>query len=129
MPPKIIYVFGNPLLSFDNLPIKLMPKLQKEFPQIKFIAFDPNENLKPINKELFIIDTAQNIKNITIINNLNNIKIEKIYSLHDFDLAFNLKLLEKIEQLKKITIVVIPMNAQKQLFLKLKTVLSSIINK
>lgn len=50
-----IYIFGNPLLDFDNLPIKLLPELKKEFPEIKFTVMDPNENIKPINKELVVI--------------------------------------------------------------------------
>ncbi len=114
MTTKIIYVFGNPLLSFDNLALKLIPRLKKIFPQINFIFFDPNENLKPINKKLYIIDVAVGIKKLEVITDLNKIKTEKIYSLHDFDLAFNLKLLEKIGELEKIIIWAIPINMNDQ---------------
>ena len=93
---NIIHIFGNPLLDFDNLPIKLAPKLQKLFPKIDFVIADPNENLEPINKELIIIDTIEDIKKVTLINDLEKLQINKAYSLHDFDLAFNLKLLKKI---------------------------------
>ncbi len=126
---KTIYIFGNPLLPFDNSALKLIPKLKKTFPQINFVAFDPNENLKPINKELYIIDVAKGIKKLEVITDLNKIKTGKIYSLHDFDLAFNLKLLEKIGELKKIIIWAVPMNMNNQkVFLELINSIKTFLN-
>ncbi len=106
---KIIHIFGNPLLPFDSLPIKLKSELEKQFPDVKFIIKDPNENLKPFGNELAIIDTIANIKEVIVIDDLNMIKTDNIYSLHDFDLGFNLKLLQKIGKLKKIKIFGVPM--------------------
>ncbi len=127
---KTIYIFGNPLLPFDNSALKLIPKLKETFPQIKFMAFDPNENLKPINKELYIIDVAEGIKKLEVITDLNKIKTEKICSLHDFDLAFNLKLLEKIGKLEKIIIWAIPMDTtnQRKIFIDLANSIKSFID-
>lgn len=108
---KTIYIFGNPLLHFDSLPIKLAPELAKTFPDFDFVIQDPNENLHPENGELIIIDTIMGIDKITIIDDINQIdKIESspTYSLHDFDLGFNLKLLKKIGELKKVTIFGVP---------------------
>jgi Ni,Fe-hydrogenase maturation factor len=111
-----IYIFGNELLDFDNLPIKLAPELRKLFPNINFIIQDPTENIKPAssagglheNGELIIIDTVVGIKKVTIINDIEKLETGKIYSMHDFDLAFNLKLLKKIGQLKKLAIFGVP---------------------
>ncbi len=112
---KTIYIFGNPLLNFDNLPIKLAPELQKKFPDINFIIQDPNENIKPsADGELIIIDTVVGIDEVVIINNVEKLEIEKIYSMHDFDLAFNLKLLKKIGKLKKVAIFGVPPELNKQ---------------
>jgi len=91
------------------LPLKLAPKLKKIFPEIDFVISDPNENFKPINQELFIIDSVEGIKKVTLIENLDQLKTEKKYSLHDLDLAFNLKLLQKIGKLKKVKILGVPM--------------------
>ena len=52
-----IYIFGNPDLQFDSLPIKILPKLQKKFPAIKFKIKDPNEEWANNGKCLYIIDT------------------------------------------------------------------------
>lgn len=103
-----IYIFGNPLLSFDNLPLRILPKLKKKFPQINFRTLDPNENIKPKDGKLFLIDTVIGIPEVTIINDLNCLKTDNRYTLHDLDLAFHLKLLHKIGQLKKVTIFGVP---------------------
>jgi len=112
---KKIYVFGNPLLEEDSLPVRLVPKLRKIFPRLDFIIQDPNENLKPEDGTLYIIDTIivenQGSKvegRIQVIKDLDEIQLDKAYSAHDFDLGFNLKLLAKIGKLKKIVIFGVP---------------------
>ncbi|MBU0636988.1 hypothetical protein KKH16_02140 [Patescibacteria group bacterium] len=115
---KTIYIFGNPLLCFDNLPIKLAPKLKKAFQEIDFIIQDPNENLKPKNNELIIIDTVVGLKKVTIINSIKKIELSPTCSMHDFDLGFNLKLLKKIGKLKKIIIFGIPTKIDEEEALK-----------
>ena len=111
---KKIYIFGNPLLKEDSLPIKLAPELKKKFPEIDFVVTDPNENLKPENSELYIIDTVRGIKKVEIITDLNKIQLNRIYSAHDFDLGFNLKLLQKIGKLNKVVIFGVPSKTKKQ---------------
>ncbi len=106
---KTIHIFGNPLLDFDNLPLRLAPELRKAFPGIDFVITDPNENLKPANEELIIIDTIEGIRKVTVLDDIKKIQTQKLYSLHDFDLGFNLKLLRKIGKLRKIKIIGVPM--------------------
>lgn len=118
MKKKTIHIFGNPLLDFDNLPIKLAPKLRKLFPEINFVIADPSENLEPIDGGLFIIDTVEGIDKVVLIDDLEKLKNEKIYSLHDFDLAFNLKLLRKIGKLKKVKIFAVPMKGNEEKVLR-----------
>lgn len=111
---KTIYIFGNHLLPFDNLPLQLVPELKKHFPKIHFEIKDPNENLKPENKELIIIDTVEGIDKVIIFNDIDKIENSPKYSMHDFDLGFNLKLLQKIGELEKVTIFGVPMKIKKQ---------------
>jgi len=117
-----IYIFGNPLLPFDSLPIRLAPRLQAALPEFEFIVVDPNENLKPVDKELIIIDTVEGIDKITVIDDIDKIKTEKIYSLHDFDLGYNLKLLQKLGELERVKIIGIPMEGDE------KTIVDQLIN-
>jgi hypothetical protein len=114
MPKKIIHIFGNILLPFDSLPLKLQPELQKALPEIDFVISDPNENIKPVNKELVIIDTVLDIDEIKIIKNIDQIQDNQTYSMHDFDLGLNLKLLQKIGELEKITIFGVPPDMDKK---------------
>jgi len=105
-----ILVFGNILFEKDNLALKLISKLQRSFPKIEFKEFDPTENLeKEIeNKCLNILDVAEGIDEINIITEINKLSIIKSCSMHDFDLAYNLKLLKKIKKLKNVKIIAAP---------------------
>ncbi len=107
-----ILVFGNLLTKQDNLALKLLPKLRELFPDIEFKEFDPTENLEAEieNKKLSILDVVQGINNVTIIRDIEQLSQNKVYSMHDFDLAYNLKLLKKIGKLKEIEIIGLPQN-------------------
>ncbi len=110
----VIYVFGNPLLKEDSVPLKLLTRLRKEFPEIDFVELDPSDNIHELGKELAIIDTVKNMKRVRIIENIDSIEADKIYSLHDFDLGQNLKLLKKLGMIEKVRIIGVPMGMRKE---------------
>ena len=121
---KTIYVFGNPLVKEDSIPLKLIDKLRREFPHIEFKEFDTVEDLE--EKELNIIDTVKGIKKVELIEDIDRIITEKIYSLHDFDLAYNLNLLKKMKMIDKVKIFGIPMRMnEKEAFNQLKELIKS----
>lgn len=116
---KKIYIFGNPLLDFDNLPILLKPDLEQYFPNIDFIETDPGDNFMPDNKgELTIIDTVEGINEVKILQDISKIKTENKYSVHDYDLGMHLLLLQKLGTLKKVKIFCVPMDIKKEEALK-----------
>jgi Ni,Fe-hydrogenase maturation factor len=107
-----IYVLGNPLLRDDSLPLRILPKLRKDeqFQNIKFIEFDPTEEF-PEEEYLLIIDTIINTDKIVVLKGMEH--VDKLsshpnYSVHDFDLAFQLKLAKKMGHLKDMTIIGLP---------------------
>jgi|SRR3989344_3519 len=102
-----IYVLGNPLLREDSLPLKLVPQLKEFFNYIDFVEFDPTENF-PEEENLVILDSIINIDKIEIIKDIDKIQSNSSYSLHDFDLAFNLKLLKKLNKINDVTIIGVP---------------------
>lgn len=104
---KTIYVFGNPLVREDSLPLKLIGMLRKEFPSLEFKEFDTVEDLE-FEKELNIIDSVKGIKKVEIIEDIDKIVTDKIYSMHDFDLGYNLKLWKKMKMIDKVRIYGIP---------------------
>lgn len=111
-----IYVFGNPLVKKDSLAVKLSKKLKKVFPQIDFEEFDVVEDLKEEN--LVIMDVAEGIEKVEIIEDLDLLENRKIYSLHDYDLSYELKLLKKIGKIKNVKIIAIPFNLNEEEALK-----------
>ena len=106
-----ILVFGNELVEKDNLALKLLPKLKEKFADIEFKEFDPGENLESEIDEgkLVILDVIEGIDKIIIVDDIDRLKVSKIYSMHDFDLGYNLKLLKKIGKLREVEIIGLPM--------------------
>lgn len=108
-----VYVFGNELLPEDNLPLRLKPALTERFPNISFVVHDPTDNIHPAQGVLTLIDTAEGIDEVVHIDSLEHIDTEhQPCSLHDFDLAFNLKLLEKLGELTEVHIIAVPMHTR-----------------
>lgn len=106
-----IYVFGNPLVEEDSLPLKLIPELKKKFPKIQFVVADPNENFPPEGeKDLIILDTVEGIKEPVLLNldDLREIRQSPI-SPHDYDLLFHLLLLKKRKKINRVSIIGLPL--------------------
>jgi len=107
-----ILVFGNLLVEKDNLVLRLIPRLQKEFPEIEFKEFDPTESLENEieNGKLFILDMALGIKNVVELrfNDIEKLDAVKSCSMHDFDLNYNLKLLKKMELINDVRTIAVP---------------------
>lgn len=118
-----IYVFGNPILKKDSLPARLLPKLRKELPEVTFIHAEPTENWwQPAStqrgegeKELVIMDTVQGIEKVTVFNSLNEFEKTSRITPHDYDVYVDLKLMQKVGKIKKITIIGIPTKQSKQI--------------
>lgn len=102
-----VYVFGNPDLPEDSLPIRLISQLHKKFPNIVFVVKDPNEEWD-VPKHLIAIDTAVGIDRVQEFHSLESFHTSPRVSMHDFDALAQLRLLQKIGKLKKITIIGVP---------------------
>ena len=102
-----IYYAGNELLEDDSMPFEILPKLKDKFPDISFIHHDPSENLKP-EKLLIIIDTAINTDKVVLIRKAEMLEQHDLYSPHDWDLAFNLKLLIRLGEIDDFVIIALP---------------------
>jgi Ni,Fe-hydrogenase maturation factor len=105
-----ILVFGNPLVECDSIALRISKKLEKEFPEIEFKEFDTSENLEKEGDHIIILDSAKGLKKVEIIKDLEKLERNEIFSLHDFDLSHELKLLKKIGMIKEFRIIAIPHN-------------------
>lgn len=104
-----ISIIGNADLPFDSLPVQIMPRLQKEFPQIDFVMEDPNDLDIPTEDEIYFIDTVKGLKKPRMID-IEEIKAtEARATAHDFDLSIHLLLVKKLKPHIKIGIIGVPM--------------------
>lgn len=111
-----VYVFGNEDLAEDNLAFKVAEKIPKRVRNdkiIEFITVKPNEDLPFAGKnQVVIMDTIQGIDKVQIIegDKLDQLVLSTRTSAHDFDLAFQLKYLKKLNKLGEIKIIGLPQN-------------------
>ena len=107
-----ISVFGNILVEKDAALVKLLPWLEKTFPDYKFIFQDPVEDLEIPKEEWVILDIAEGIDRVVVFGNLDKFVRNKGTSVHDYDLFMELKLQEKLGRLPKLKIIAIPMKME-----------------
>jgi len=105
-----VSVFGNPDLDKDSLVVRMVPKLKKKLPEIEFKVEDPVEGLKPAKKGLWVIlDVAEGIEEVRVIEDVERLVDERRVSLHDYDVAMELKLLKKLGKMGEVKIMMVGM--------------------
>lgn len=105
-----IYIFGNTIVPEDAGAVKMLPKLQKQFPDISFIHSDPTGNWWKGDTALTIIDTVQGIHKVTVFTSLELIEETQSLTVHDYDLYMDLKLMMKLGKIKSFQIIGVPTN-------------------
>lgn len=105
-----ISVFGNPDLEEDNAAIKLIPSLKKKYPGAEIMIEDPAGGLEPADDWL-IVDVCQGINKITEFEDLDKFESLRRVSVHDYEVATELKLLKKLGKIKKLKILAVPFSA------------------
>lgn len=119
-----VLVFGNPLLDKDSLALKIANKL-KHLPNVEFKQFDTVENLEREGRIITILDVIKGLKKVEVIKNLKKVERKRIFSLHDFDLSYELKLLKKLKLIDKFQIIGIPYKLEENRILaQVKKILS-----
>ena len=104
-----VLVFGNPFLENDSLPLRLLPKLRGMFSDVEFREVDPTEGLESEGRDLVIIDSVDGIDEVVEIDSIERLHTNRVCSMHDFDLAYNLKLLKKVGKIDSVRIIGVPM--------------------
>lgn len=109
-----VWIFGNPDLEQDALPIKMSEELKFRLPKLTFVFKDPNDSWENLPEKLVIIDTIAGIKEVSIFTSLDDFLNVPRVSMHDFDLGTKLKWLAKIKKLPPFTIIGVPMGATEE---------------
>ncbi len=105
-----IYCFGNEFIKEDALAKEIIDEL--EIPEVQFIRSEQPEELMELEGKIIIMDVVKNIKEVTIIKNIDQLEARGIISLHDFDLGFFLKLLKAIDVVKEVVIIGLPIKGK-----------------
>lgn len=111
---RTVYVLGNPILKQDAIPVKLLPILRKQFPNIQFVQWDPTEGLPTLTDEhLIILDSVIGLKAVTVFSDLKHFALTPRVSAHDYDLTIDLGILKKLGKLPPLTLIGIPAEGKK----------------
>ena len=103
-----ILVFGNPHLEDDNLAVKVSKRLDIKGLEVEHCS-TPDDLLNYELENVLILDVAKGIKRVELFDDIDSLEFSVIFSLHDFDLSFFLKILKETGKVKKINIIGIPL--------------------
>ena len=106
-----VYVFGNEYVAGDKRAIEIARELEDTVESISFVFVNPNEDVPFVNeRHVVILDTVQGIQNVALVegDRIDELTLSPRASVHDFDLAFQLRYLKKLNKLGEVTIIGIP---------------------
>ncbi|MCX8158476.1 MAG: hypothetical protein N3D73_02300 [Candidatus Diapherotrites archaeon] len=119
-----IFVFGNPLVKEDSAALRIIKKMKIK--GVKFVETDSLIDHAKDKESLIIMDVVDGIKNAEIID-IDKIEDIKPLSMHDFDLALEIKLIKKIFPERTIKILGIPnISNEKSQLAKIKRIINAI---
>ena len=101
-----VFAFGNEYVQGDEVAKEIAKNLK--FDKIEFIlAESPNEILKA-KEEILILDVVKGLKQVSIIDEIDDLVLDKSLTCHDLDLGFYLKLLKESAKISSAKIIGIP---------------------
>ena len=110
-----VYVFGNEHVAEDKRAIEVAGELQNIVEGVSFIFLGPNEDA-PFADEprVVILDTVQGIRDVVLVegDEIDTLVLSPRGSVHDFDLAFQLRYLKKLGKLGEVTLIGIPQDGE-----------------
>jgi Ni,Fe-hydrogenase maturation factor len=110
-----VYVFGNEDIAEDKVAIEVARELEGAIEGISFVFVNPNEDVPFVNeRHVVILDTVEGIQDVALVegDKIDGLILSPRGSVHDFDLAFQLRYLKKLGKLGKVTIIGIPQEGE-----------------
>ena len=124
-----IYVFGNEYVAEDKRAIEVARELEGAIEDISFVFVRPNEDVPFVNeRQVVILDTVQGIQGVALIegDRIDGLTLSPRGSVHDFDLAFQLRYLKKLGKLGEVTIIGIPQEGEVD-YLRIQSILRKLV--
>ena len=127
----IVLYFGNPLVEEDSMALEVGRRLKRDIQlqnRYRFIeCLKPEDFFDEItSNQIIILDVAENSTDILEINDPDLLSINSIYSAHQQNLSFYLKLFKAMGDITNIRILTIPTHGNiDQLASKVSTLLQN----
>jgi Ni,Fe-hydrogenase maturation factor len=110
-----VYVFGNEYVAEDIRAIEVARELQNAVEDVPFVFVGPNEDVPFANEpRIVILDTIQGLQDVALVEGdaIDRLTLSPRGSVHDFDLAFQLRYLKKLGKLEEVTLIGIPQEGE-----------------
>jgi Ni,Fe-hydrogenase maturation factor len=124
-----IYVFGNEHVVEDERAPSVARELENAIEGISFVFVNPNEDVPFVNeRHVVILDTVQGLQDVAVIegDRLDGLVLSPRGSVHDFDLAFQLRYLKKLNKLGEVTLIGVPQEGEVD-YLRIKSILRKLV--
>jgi Ni,Fe-hydrogenase maturation factor len=124
-----VHVFGNEYVAEDRRAIEAARELEGTVKGVSFVFVNPNEDLPFADeRRVVILDTVRGIKDVALIegDGIDGLVLSPRGSVHDFDLAFQLRYLKKLNKLGEVTIIGIPQEGDVD-HLRIKSILRKLV--
>ncbi len=102
-----LLLLGNPSLPSDNVAFKVGALLEREGFKTRILE-NPLDLLDEDLEQAVILDAAEGVDEPTLLTNLDRLGLGRLCSLHDFDMAFFMKLLKRLDKLGAVRIIALP---------------------
>ena len=102
-----IFCFGSEHFPGDEI-AKALAKKIKIYKNFKFVLAESPHEILGETGEIWILDVVKNCKDVSIIQNTENLEIAPSLTCHDLDLGFFLKLLHESGKIQNIKIIALP---------------------
>jgi len=111
----VVITFGTENIKGDNIANEVVNEIKNDFPSVEFVnCYDPNDILNYYDYDkIFIMDAVKGIDDVTVIDNIDDLKKRNIFTGHDFDVNFFLKIIDKLGKGDKIKIIGLPLDENK----------------
>jgi Ni,Fe-hydrogenase maturation factor len=124
-----VYVFGNEHVAEDKRASEVARELEGKIEDVSFLFVKPNEDVPFVDeRRVVILDTVQGIEDVALIegDRIDGLILSPRGSVHDLDLAFQLKYLKKLNKLGEVTIIGIPQEGEVD-YLRIQSILRKLV--
>jgi Ni,Fe-hydrogenase maturation factor len=117
---SIILYFGNELIPEDKIAIDIVEEISGRLPDIEAVHCQSPEEVTRYKDyhEVFIVDVSPDVDDVVVVESLKSLKKRELFSLHDFDLNFFLRLMDKLGGLGNIKIIALPEKGERKVLVE-----------